>query len=46
VSDKNKMSQTIEELKSEINAFKCGLRAMLGDEPDTRNYSPNLYDIN
>lgn len=39
-NDKAKMAQNVEELKSEINSFKCGLRAMLGDQPDSKDYSP------
>lgn len=45
-NDKIKMAQNVEELKSEINSFKCGLRAMLGDQPENKDYSPQLYEVN
>ena len=45
-NDKSRMAQNVEELKSEINSFKCGLRAMLGDQPQNRDSSPQLYDVN
>jgi hypothetical protein len=39
------MAQYIEELKSEINSFKCGLRAMLGDQPEGKEFNPQLYEV-
>lgn len=45
-NERTRMAQTVEELKSEINSFKCGLRAMLGDQPESRDLSPQLYEVN
>jgi hypothetical protein len=40
------MAQNIENLKSEINSFKCGLRAMLGEEDqESQDFDPNLYKV-
>lgn len=44
-NQKFKMAQYIEELKSEINSFKCGLRAMLGDQPEGKEFNPQLYEV-